>query len=72
MPIENVVAEIDSEIKRLQEARRLLAGGASNVRQEAAKVGRPRKKKRVLTPEGRAKIAAAVKARWAKQRAKAK
>jgi len=70
MGIENVLQEIDSEISRLQEARRLLVGGGSSVGNGAPKpkVGRPRKKKRNLSPEGRARIAAAVKARWAREK----
>jgi hypothetical protein len=79
MGIENLISEIDAEIVRLQEARALLAGAAAPG---VKKVGRPakatvvvktaakavKKKKRNLTPEGRARIAAAVKARWAKQK----
>jgi hypothetical protein len=66
--------------KYLQQARSLLASSAA----PAAKRGRPKKsalaapsvkpakKKRNLSPEGRARIAEAVKKRWATQKAKQK
>lgn len=80
MSIANILAKIDQEIAQLQQARSLLAGSAA----PAAKRGRPKKnapaapsakpakKKRNLTPEGRARIAEAVKKRWAAQKAKQK
>lgn len=73
-----VIEEIDREIARLQEARGLL------IEQPTKRgPGRPKgsgKTKlvarvqgaRVMSPEGRAKIAAAQKKRWAKQRKEAK
>ena len=68
MGIESVVASIDAEISKLQNARALLAGGSvSSGKAKTKKRGRPRKK-RNLTPEGRARIAAAVKARWERQK----
>ena len=76
MEINQILAELDSEISRLQQAKALLSG--EEVRRGP---GRPttdsapasvKKKKRNLTPEGRARIAAAVKARWAKQKKAAK
>jgi hypothetical protein len=80
MTIDEIISHIDAEISRLTEARNLVAGTA------VGKVGRsPRKSglaapkpkalraKRVISPEGRARIAAAQKLRWAKQkRAKTK
>jgi hypothetical protein len=62
-----IVAAIDAEIRRLQDARALLAGDAAEKRSP----GRPKgsaagPKKRLLSPEARARIAAAQKARWAK------
>ena len=70
MSIKQVIAELDAEITRLQQAKALLTG--ETVKR---KPGRPSgttvpttKKKRNLSPEGRARIAAAVKARWAKQK----
>jgi len=69
MAIKQILAELDAEIARLHQARALLNGS------EAKRgPGRPKgaastaKKKRNLSPEGRARIAAAVKARWAKQK----
>ena len=66
MAISEILATIDSEIAELQQARALLAGAASPaVKAVAAK---PVKKKRNLSPEGRARMAAAAKARWAAQK----
>ncbi len=77
MAIENILAQIDSEIARLKQARDLLAtigtAGAKAGR-KASKVGaktKPRKK-RVLSAEARKRIADAQRKRWAAQRAKAK
>lgn len=73
MSIANVISEIDAEIARLKQARTLLSGAASP---SARKSGRPanaaKKAKRNISPEGRAKIVAAVKARWAKVAAQKK
>jgi hypothetical protein len=77
MDIREIVAQIDAEIAKLQQARALLAGtkGATTGR------GRPRGsksidpatpakkvKKRKLSPEGRKRIADAMKKRWAERR----
>ena len=87
MAIKDVLALLDSEIATLKEARQLLkADSAGNA--APRKVGRPRKaenalltsvtttaktkKKRNLSPEGRARIAEAVKRRWAAQKKAAK
>ena len=66
-----IIQFIDAEIARLQQARALLNGHAA-----PAKRGRPigsgatpqtaKPVRRKITPEGRARIAAAQKARWAK------
>ena len=83
MSITSLISGIDSEISRLQEARALLAGTSSPI---AKKRGRPagavkavakpakaaKKAKRTLTPEGRARISAAAKARWAAKKKAAK
>ncbi len=85
MAISEILASIDRDIARLQQARALL-GGAADVAKKTA--GRPRKaatpkkaavaspaakpakkKKRNLSPEGRRRIAEAVKKRWAAQKA---
>jgi hypothetical protein len=77
MAIENILAQIDSEIARLKQARALLAstGTAStkSVRKagKAAAKGKPRKK-RVLSADARKRIADAQRKRWAAVRAKAK
>jgi hypothetical protein len=77
MAIENILAEIDSEIARLQQARALLAslGGATtkagHTAEKATAQAKP-KKKRVLSAEARKKIADAQRRRWAKQDAKPK
>jgi hypothetical protein len=63
--------QIDREIAQLQHARVLLAGKAAPAARKAraAPVARkPAKKKRNLSPEGRKRIADAVKKRWAEQR----
>jgi hypothetical protein len=73
MSIDTLIAEIDAEITKLQQARALLAGAASPA---PKKRGRPagvvkaatkpaKKKKRNISPGGRARIAAAAMARWA-------
>jgi hypothetical protein len=80
MAIENILAEIDSEIARLTQAKNLLASlGAVTTKagriakiapaKAKAKVGR---KKRVLSAEARKRIAEAQKKRWAAVHAKAK
>jgi len=80
MAIKELLAQIDAEIARLKQARSVLAdGGEPEIRRgrpkktsEPAATVKPAKKKRNLTPEGRARIAAAVKRRWAAQNAAGK
>jgi mono/diheme cytochrome c family protein len=83
MGVSEILATIDHEIAQLQRARALLGGGA--VPTAKKKAGRPKKvaavapvatkpakkKKRNLSPEGRKRIAEAVKKRWAAQKAAA-
>ena len=74
MGLKKIIAELDIEIANLEQAKSLLTGevvkrSPGRPKGSIAPVG---KKKRNLTPEGRARIAAAVKARWAKQRKAAK
>lgn len=76
MGIAEIIASVDREIALLEQARALLIGSSTGKRP----VGRPRKsaaqavkpkaekKKRNLSPEGRKRIADAVKRRWAAQR----
>jgi hypothetical protein len=69
----DILALIDAEIAQLQSARALIAGDGTAPTKRGP--GRPKgtgKKKRNLSPEGRARIVAAVKARWAAQKKAAK
>ncbi|MFZ0743483.1 MAG: hypothetical protein WAM85_03710 [Terracidiphilus sp.] len=70
MGVSEILAQIDSEISQLKQARALLAGGAVTKSRKAAAPAAKRvvKKKRNLTPEGRKRIAEAVKRRWAEQK----
>lgn len=73
MTIESILSQIDSEIARLTQARALLANvGKINVAAKSAKAASAGKarKKRVLSPEARKRIADAQRKRWAAQRAK--
>jgi hypothetical protein len=80
MSIETLIAEIEAEIARLEQARTLLSGTAAPTPKKRgrpagvvkAAAAKPVKKKRKLSPEGRARLIAAVKARWAKQKQAAK
>jgi hypothetical protein len=66
--VSEILAQIDREIAQLQQARALLNGSKSSVKQPAASGRKAGAKKRRLTPEGRRRIAEAVKKRWAEQR----
>jgi hypothetical protein len=75
MAIENILAQIDSEIARLQQARGLLATmGTATVSKAGKATGKKGKgrKKRVLSADARKRIADAQRKRWAAVRAKAK
>ena len=77
MAIDSIVAQIDSEIARLTEVRRLLSntGNLSVSTRALAAIKAPAKragKKRVLSAEARKRIADAQRKRWAAQKAKAK
>ena len=71
MDTKEILAHIDTEIARLQQVKGILSGSTTTK----AKLG-PKKakiaptpviiKKRTMSAEGRARIAAAQKARWAK------
>lgn len=73
MGVSEILAQIDREIAQLQKARTLLGGaGAKKPSKAAAPAARKAaKRKRKLTPEGRKRIAEAVKRRWARQKAAA-
>lgn len=71
MGIGEILAQIDREIARLQQARNVLtsdtASRGAGTRSRSGILPR----KRRLTPEGRKRIAEAVKRRWAEQKKKA-
>ncbi|HWH60453.1 MAG TPA: hypothetical protein VN682_22695 [Terriglobales bacterium] len=72
MNLESILAGIDEEIARLSQARQLLTGtstkrGPGRPKLNGAPVAAPKqRKRRRMSAEGRARIAAAQKARWAK------
>lgn len=77
--LDDVIGHIDAEIERLQEARVLLRamdGSGPRRGRPRRQTGEPvpakRRRKRQLSPEGRARIVEAVKRRWAKQAARKK
>lgn len=79
MEVSRIIAEIDTQILKLQQARALLSGttvpavrtgrgrpkGSKNGAAAAAPAGT---RKRKLSPEGRKRIAEAMKKRWAERR----
>jgi hypothetical protein len=68
MEIAAIIAGIDEEIERLQQVRALLNGGGGFPGPFAKEA----RKKRVLSADARARIAAAQKRRWAAKRKAAK
>lgn len=76
MEVSRIIAEIDAQISKLQQARALLAGttapapragrGRPKGSKNASTATTPRKRK--LSPEGRKRIADAMKKRWAERR----
>ena len=76
MEVSRIIAEIDAQISKLQQARALLAGttapapragrGRPKGSKNASTATAPRKRK--LSPEGRKRIADAMKRRWAERR----
>jgi hypothetical protein len=78
MQLSKILAEIDLEISRLEQARTLLAGESApptvkktrKAKSVEATTEAPlkRKKKRNLSPEGRKRIAEAVRRRWELQK----
>jgi len=65
--LEEILAQIDREIAQLKQARALLSGERPSVRKSGSTPKTTRKKHR-LSPEGRKRIAEAVRRRWAEQR----
>jgi hypothetical protein len=72
METTQILAEIDAEIQRLQQARVLLSDSSVATHSAGTAVHSKAAKKRFLSPEARARIAAAQRARWAKARKAAK
>jgi hypothetical protein len=81
MALTDILSLIDMEIDRLRQAKTLLAPANTSIEPtplpargrpkktaEPAPPAEPVKKKRNLSPEGRARIAEAVKRRWAAQK----
>jgi len=72
MQLSKILAEIDLEISRLEQAKALLAGDSTTTKTRSKKVSADlsttRKKKRNLSPEGRKRIAEAVRRRWELQK----
>ena len=78
MDTTEILAQIDSEIARLEQVKSILSGTTATTT-KAKRGPKPKNaptpitvKKRILSPEARARIAAAQKARWAKVRKAAK
>jgi hypothetical protein len=77
MDVNRILSEIDAEIARLQQARTALVAINGGAVAASKKRGRPKgstnksapKRKRNLSPEGRKRIADAMKRRWAERRA---
>lgn len=76
MDSNRVIQEIDAEISRLQQARALLSGESTRrgpgrpkvAATNSAASGRATKRKRRLSPEGRKRIADAMRKRWAERK----
>jgi hypothetical protein len=79
--VSRIIAEIDGQIAKLQQARALLAGnsaapragrgrpkGSKNAVAAKETAAAPVARKRKLSPEGRKRIADAMKKRWAERR----
>lgn len=81
MGVESILIAVDQELNKLLQARAILIGQSASISKK--KVGAPavvqsivsglpakrkKRKKRNLTPEGRNRIAEAVRRRWAAQR----
>ena len=76
MEVTRIIAEIDAQILKLQQARQLLSGATTAIPRgpgrpkgsKNANSGKSSASKRKLTPEGRKRIAEAMKRRWAERR----
>jgi hypothetical protein len=77
MAIESILTQIDAEIARLTEIRNLLANtdvvAKTVTAPKAKKAAKTKgKKRRVLSPEARKRIADAQRKRWAAQKSRSK
>jgi hypothetical protein len=76
MEVSNIIKELDAQIAKLQQARALLADSEATPKQRgrpkgsksASPVVKKTASKRTLSPEGRKRIADAMKKRWAARR----
>ena len=68
MTREEIIAAIDEELSRLQQVRALLESSSVHKIFAASPRAMTARKKRVLSPEARGRIADAQKRRWAKQK----
>lgn len=65
LDLDAIVQDIDAEVSRLEKVRALLTGHTAPLKR-----GMPPKKSSTMSAEGRARIAAAQKKRWAKAKRK--
>jgi hypothetical protein len=77
MTIDSILSQIDAEIARLTQVRKLLAGsGTVSItvpkRKTKSASAKTTRKTRVLSPEARKRIADAQRKRWAAQKSKSK
>ena len=71
MAIESILSQIDAEIARLTQVRTLLVNGAGdNGFMSAGRGPSGARRKHILSPEARKRIADAQRRRWAAQKAK--
>jgi len=80
MDVTGIIASIDSQIATLQQARAAITAigesprrrgrpkGSGKVTPVTAVTKRPAKKRHAMSPEGKARVAAAQRARWAAQK----
>ena len=79
MEVSRIIAEIDEQISKLQQARELLSGTAVKVKgrgrpkgsKNAKTAAKAAPRKRKISAEGRKRIAEAMKKRWAERRKRA-
>jgi hypothetical protein len=77
MNTNEILSQIDAEIARLQQVKSILSGATTTKAKRGPNKARVAPtpittKRRKISPEGRARIAAAQKARWAKSKKAAK